>query len=101
MSTSTIFKVNDIIKNRKTGKIGIVTKVYEEVDLIRYHLIGTPNCGHIFSARDERFDIIKGEQMKIRVYLDTAIEVFNYKTNADLFTAVRNFEHYNFRWEFV
>ena len=39
--------------------------------------------------------------MKIRVYLATAIEVFNYKTNADLFTAVRKFEHYNFRWEFV
>ena len=39
--------------------------------------------------------------MKIRVYLGPAIVVFNYKTNADLFTAVRNFEHYNFNWEFV
>lgn len=57
-----IFKVGDKIKNRKTGKIGIVTKVYEEVDLIHYHLIGTPNCVHIFSARDERFDIYEEDK---------------------------------------
>lgn len=39
--------------------------------------------------------------MKIRVYLDTGIEVFNYESNTDLFTAIRNFEHYDFNWEFV
>jgi hypothetical protein len=60
----------DDIKYRKTGKIGIVTivtKVYEEIDLIHYHLIGTQNCIHIFSTRDERFDIIKGEQMQFKL----------------------------------
>lgn len=59
--TSTIFKVNDKIKNRKTGKIGIVTKVYQKEDIIKYHLIGTPNCIHTFSVWENRFDIIKGE----------------------------------------
>jgi hypothetical protein len=54
-----IFKVNDKIKNRKTGKIGVVTKVYEEFGLIYYHLIGTLNNTHIFFPRDERFDIVK------------------------------------------
>lgn len=43
--------------------------------------------------------------MKIRVYLEDLEEIkiqeFFYKTNDELFTAVRNFEHYNFRWEFV
>ena len=39
--------------------------------------------------------------MKIRVYLGTEIVEFFYRTNDDLFTAVRNFEHYNFNWEFV
>lgn len=52
-----IFNVGDKIKNRKTGKIGIITKILYECDIIYYHLIGTPNCKHVFSSRDERFDI--------------------------------------------
>ena len=40
--------------------------------------------------------------MKIRVYLEqNKIEEFYYKTNTELFTAIRNFGHYNFNWEFV
>ena len=40
--------------------------------------------------------------MKIRVYLEeNKIEEFYYKTNTELFTAIRNFGHYNCNWEFV
>lgn len=43
------FKVNDKIKNNKTGKIGIV----------RYHLVGTPNNIHtIVGSEFDRFEII-------------------------------------------
>ena len=34
--------------------------------------------------------------MRIRVYLDTGIEVFNYDSNTYLFTTISNFEYYNF-----
>lgn len=59
-----IFNVGDKIKNRKTGKIGIVAKVIYEHDIIYYHLIGTPNCKHVFFSRDERFDIYTEEDIK-------------------------------------
>lgn len=40
--------------------------------------------------------------MKIRVYLDeNTTEVFTYQTDTELYTAIRNFEHYDFNWEFV
>lgn len=52
------FKVNDKIKNNKTGKIGIVTKVYD-VGIVRYHLVGTPNNIHtIVGSEFDRFEII-------------------------------------------
>lgn len=54
------FKVGDKIKNRKTGKIGIVTRVYDEVNIVNYHLLGTPNCVHtIICSGFDRFEIIK------------------------------------------
>lgn len=55
------FKVGDKIKNRKTGKIGIVTKIYRKEEIIKYHLIGTPNNIHTFSEWENRFEIIKEE----------------------------------------
>lgn len=52
------FKVNDKIKNNKTGKIGIVTKVYDG-GIVRYHLVGTPNNIHtIVGSEFDRFEII-------------------------------------------
>ena len=52
------FKVGCKIKNNKTGKIGIVTKVYEE-GIVRYHLVGTPNNIHtIVGSEFDRFEII-------------------------------------------
>lgn len=52
------FKVNDKIKNNKTGKIGIVTNVYE-VGIVTYHLVGTPNNIHtIVGSEFDRFEII-------------------------------------------
>lgn len=52
------FKVNDKIKNNKTGKIGIVTKVYEE-GIVKYYLVGTPNNIHtIVGSEFDRFEII-------------------------------------------
>ena len=52
-----IFKVGDKIKNRKTGKIGIITKMYRKEGIIKYHLLKTPNNIHIFSECENRFDI--------------------------------------------
>lgn len=52
------FKVGCKIKNNKTGKIGIVTKVYD-VGIVRYHLVGTPNNIHtIVGSEFDRFEII-------------------------------------------
>ncbi len=52
------FKVNDKIKNNETGKIGIVTNVYE-VGIVRYHLVWTPNNIHtIVGSEFDRFEII-------------------------------------------
>ena len=53
-----IFKVGDKIINKKSGKLGKVTKVYEE-GIIKYHLLGTPNNIHTFSLNEDRFEIIK------------------------------------------
>lgn len=39
--------------------------------------------------------------MRIRVYLDATIEEFFYRNNDELFTAVSNFEYYDFNWEFI
>ena len=56
------FKVDRKIKNNKTGKIGIVTKVYEE-GIVKYHLVGTPNNIHnIVGSEFDRFEIIKEEK---------------------------------------
>ena len=59
----TKFKVGGIIKNLKTGKIGIVTKVYDE-DIIKYHLIGTPNNIHTFAVWEIRFIILDEKEIK-------------------------------------
>ena len=56
------FKVGDKIKNSKTGKIGIVTRVYDEVNIVNYHLIGTPNCIHVICTNFDRFEIIKDKK---------------------------------------
>ena len=54
------FKVGCKIKNNKTGKIGIVTRIYDEVNIVNYHLLGTPNCIHtIVGSGFDRFEIIK------------------------------------------
>ena len=54
------FKVGFRIKNNKTGKIGIVTRVYDEVNIVNYHLLGTPNCIHtIIRSEFDRFEIIE------------------------------------------
>lgn len=56
------FKVGCKIKNNKTGKIGIVTKVYEEC-IVKYTLIGTPNNIHtIVSSEFDRFEIVKEQK---------------------------------------
>lgn len=56
------FKVGCKIKNNKTGKIGIVTRVYNEgINVVRYHLLGTPNNIHtIVGSEFDRFEVIKG-----------------------------------------
>ena len=54
-------KIGDKIKNNKTGKIGIVTRVYGEgVDVVKYYLLKSPNnihtiAGYLF----DRFEIIE------------------------------------------
>lgn len=54
------FTVGSRIKNNKTGKIGIVTRVYREgINIVRYHLLGTPNNIHtIVGSEFDRFEII-------------------------------------------
>ena len=53
------FKVGCKIKNNKTGKIGVVTKVYDEVNIVNYHLLETPNNIHaIVGSEFDRFEII-------------------------------------------
>lgn len=58
------FKVGSRIKNNKTGKIGIVTRVYDEgVNVVRYHLLGTPNNIHtIVGSEFDRFEIIEDKK---------------------------------------
>ena len=57
------FKVGNKIKNSKTGKIGIVTRVYDEVNIVNYHLIGTPNCIHtIVGSEFDRFEVKKDKK---------------------------------------
>ena len=53
----TIFKVEDKIRNKKSGKLGKIIKVYEE-GVIKYHLLRTPNNIHTFTLTDNRFEII-------------------------------------------
>lgn len=55
------FKVGCKIKNNKTGKIGIVTRVYDDgVDVVKYYLLGTPNNIHtIVGYLFDRFEVIK------------------------------------------
>lgn len=55
------FKIGSRIKNNKTGKIGIVTRVYDEgINIVRYHLLGTPNNIHtIVGSEFDRFEVIK------------------------------------------
>ena len=56
------FKVGCKIKNNKTGKIGIVTCVYDEINIVKYHLLGTPNCIHtIVGSEFDRFEVIGDE----------------------------------------
>lgn len=52
------FKVGCNIKNTKTGKIGIVTRVYDEVNIVNYHLLRTPNNIHVICSTFDRFEII-------------------------------------------
>ena len=56
------FKVKDKIKNLKTGKIGIVTRVYDE-GIVKYHLIGTPNNIHTFAVWENRFIILDEKEI--------------------------------------
>ncbi len=58
------FKVGDTIQNLKTGKIGIVTKVYKE-GIIKYHLIGTPNNIHTFAVQKNRFIVIDKREYNV------------------------------------
>lgn len=55
------FKVGCKIKNNKTGKIGIVTRVYAEgVNIVKFHQLRTPNNVHtIVGSKFDRFEIIK------------------------------------------
>lgn len=55
------FKIGSRIKNNKTGKIGIVTRVYDEgINIVRYHLLGTPNNIHtIVGSEFDRFEVIE------------------------------------------
>lgn len=52
-----MFEVNDIIENIKTGKIGKVIKVYEDVGIFRYHLLNTPNNIHVGFISENRFKL--------------------------------------------
>lgn len=58
------FKVGSRIKNHKTGKIGIVTRVYDEgINIVKYHLLGTPNNIHtIVGSEFDRFEVIKDKK---------------------------------------
>lgn len=58
------FKVGFRIKNNKTGKIGIVTRVYDEgINIVKYHLLGTPNNIHtIVGSEFDRFEVIKDKK---------------------------------------
>ena len=57
------FKVGCKIKNNKTGKIGIVTCVYDEINIVKYHLLGTPNCIHtIVGSEFDRFEVKKDKK---------------------------------------
>ena len=58
------FKVGCKIKNNKTGKIGIVTRVYGEgVGVVKYYLLKTPNNIHtIVGSEFDRFEIIKDKK---------------------------------------
>ena len=53
------FEVGDIIRNRKTGKFGVIKKCYREEGIIKYHLDGTPNNIHTCTNPTERFDKVK------------------------------------------
>ena len=54
-----IFKSGDIIKNKKTGKIGIVVDCNCNDSILKYYLIRTPNNIHICINPKERFDLFK------------------------------------------
>lgn len=58
------FKVGSRIKNYKTGKIGIVTQVYDEgINIVKYHLLGTPNNIHtIVGSEFDRFEVKKDKK---------------------------------------
>ena len=58
------FKVGSRIKNNKTGKIGIVTRVYDEgINIVKYHLLGSPNNIHtIVGSEFDRFEIIEDKK---------------------------------------
>ena len=60
----TKFKVGCTTQNLKTGKIEIVTKVYDE-DIIKYHLNGTPNNIHTFAVWENRFIIIDKKRIDV------------------------------------
>ena len=53
------FEVGDIIRNRKTGKFGVIKKCYRDEGIIKYHLDDTPNNIHTCCNPAERFDVIK------------------------------------------
>lgn len=55
-----IFKNGTKIKNKKTGKIGIVINLNRVggSTILTYHLENTPNNKHICLKPEERFDIV-------------------------------------------
>ena len=58
-------QVGDVIKNTKTGKMGIVlSNDLAGSYYIEYHLIGTPNCKHTCLKPQDRF--IKLNKNKIK-----------------------------------
>ena len=62
----TIFKVGDTIRNKKSSKLGVVTRVYED-GVIKYHLLKTPNNIHTFSLSDDRFERVNEKETNEKI----------------------------------
>lgn len=99
-----MFSVYDIIENIKTGKIGKVIKVYEDVGIFKYHLLKTPNNVHTGFIRENRFKLRTNEMKKIylRILLENGGDIImEYSDNQHLFQACAEYDENNIRWEFV